>query len=126
MTNTWIVAAPVTTWLFVTAMPDGSMMKPLPAPALLVCPISGSRIVPSVSMRITAPAASSTDVIALPALASVVSEPSVLLRRDGGARRALVVVAAAEHDNAADDERDDRDDRADDDPDLLAAATTAT
>ncbi len=36
VTNTWIVAAPVTTWLLVTAMPDGSMMNPLPAPALLV------------------------------------------------------------------------------------------
>src|SRR5512136_1454530 len=54
-THTLISAAPATTWLLVTAMPDGSMMKPLPRPAELNTePTCGSTKDPSASIWIVA------------------------------------------------------------------------
>ena len=68
-TNTCSVAAPATMWLFVTAMPLGSMMNADPSPARSSSlPTSGSTKSPSETMRTVPCSASASDAIAVPTL----------------------------------------------------------
>ena len=102
-TNTSSDAAPVTTWLLVTTMPDGSMIAPEPEPAPVTSateemPSSpGSTNVPLATIRTMAGWTTSTSLIAPPVeSSSPASEVSL------GA--AVVVPAAAGRDERQRDE----------------------